>query len=81
MPQLGMLGNCLVQAAQKLDSSVAALITTQKYTIEEEGKTRLRKISGKKTTRGMHVRKNRPYPKKEKLFHKPASSRSSASMG
>lgn len=80
MPELGILGNCLVQAAKESDSSVADLITTQKQTMEQERKTRFRKISGEKTTRGKYFRKNRFSAKKEGLSQNLASSESSESL-
>lgn len=74
MQHLGTLGSCLVRAAKESDSSVATLITTQRQTIEKEGKPRLHKISGKKTAHDQHSRKKRPYPKKEGISQKLASS-------
>lgn len=68
MPQLGTLGNYLVQAARESDSAVATLITTQKQSIENEQKPKLRLVS-EKTTRPKRFEKKRPSLKK-KVFTK-----------
>ncbi len=59
MQELGNLGSRLFQAAQESDSSVAALITTQKQTIEQEGTPKLYAIPGKKATPQRLNRKKR----------------------
>ncbi len=44
MPQLGILGSRLAQAAEQSDSSVATIIAAQKHSIETERPVRLQKV-------------------------------------
>lgn len=44
MPQLGILGSRLAQAAEQSNSSVATIITAQKNSIETERPVRFQKV-------------------------------------
>ncbi len=72
MQALGSLGAQLIEAAKESDSSLATLITTQKTTIENEKKARLRAIPGE-TTQRKRPKKRRPHHKKETDAQKPIS--------
>ncbi|PIE32536.1 hypothetical protein CSA56_15140 [candidate division KSB3 bacterium] len=75
MPQLGILGSRLAQAAERSNSSVASIITAQKNSIETERPARLQKVvDNTKRPQKRFQKKRQPQRRKNSSQNQPPKS-------